>query len=213
VIAVTTDFRLSYLLHELLENSEFRFEHVTSLSTFSENDIVIQSMKDTRIDHPNLIVVNPKVISKSMLMAKIYEITTKESKGILVIGVDPGKDSGVAVIYNKQVIRTDVFNKLPLLIKFMQKEITQIKHKQLIIRIGDGGAIYNEPLTDLIFKTFHNLAKIEIIDETLTSTRSEGGKRTKHEEAAINIANRTKKNIEKQVKHRIRERSNTSLEI
>ena len=121
-------------------------------------------------------------------MSGINGILYGDLSGVCLVGVDPGKTVGIGIIFRGDIVGTRKFVDFDRMVEWLRNELRLLDFEELIIRIGSGGSEYNEPIVDLLFKEFGSVGRLEIVNETNTSKRVEG--RSRHEEAALRIAQR-----------------------
>ena len=187
VVTITEDFKLAYNLRLALEVSAFQFAHLSSKEELKVDDILVQSRNDEVVEHPRRILLSRKA-SKSKILSSIFKLM--EGEGNIIVGIDPGKTIGIAILQNANVISTSSFRDILLVEQWIKEEISTLSYRGFCIRIGNTGGEYNEPILDYIHKQFHKIARIEIVDETRSTYRTKGNTPRVHENAAIAIAKR-----------------------
>ena len=156
--------------------------------------VVITTEKETQqVTHPNKIVY--KEDSDPIQIVEEAELITrgKSSYERIVIGIDPGKTFGVAVLGDGKIIETantsseeETFNRVMDIIK--REPATS-----LIIRVGDSAPTYADNLLRLLEQKLPKNVKVEIVSEAGTTSLSHelpNRKEAKDVISAIKIAGR-----------------------
>lgn len=107
---------------------------------------------------------NP-VIMKGQLLAKLQ----KGGKRELLIGIDPGSKTGVAIFYQNVKLASLTFRSTSGLLAMLEGMVQNIPHSKLVVRVGGGALKHSESLARAIRKRV-NTAAIEIVDEKGTSS-------------------------------------------
>ncbi len=197
IIILTNDFRLAYKLRTLLTDKFSTIRHFTDESKIKVGDVVITKVGEYSNILETARVIqfrDAKFVNLTTLMAKINNIFHLQSNFACIIGVDPGKTTGVSILIGRSIITTSKFKDFKKMLHWIKEQLKLVDFDQLIFKIGDGGGKFNEDVVDLLFKEFSRFSRLEIVNETKTSLKSSNG-RSLHEEAAIRIALRYGKTI------------------
>lgn len=185
---VTLDFKLSYQIQEGIRGY-YSFQHYSPLDDYSLAKVVLTSRKERNIINHE----NARVIYKDSLPSKIRSIiihSLKESEiNECVVGVDPGKTIGAAIIYRGTFLISGIFFSERELIYWIDQQLQSIPAKKIIIKVGNGIKSCSDDLHKSLNSAFKNTAEVVLIDEKNTSLKSRRNISI-HEEAAIRIAMR-----------------------
>ena len=178
---LTSDFRIYYEIIKALKKRDLSFLSLSFDEPIPPNVGVILTTEDEsdKIDFPNLIP-----ISKDMELTIDIAQRTLRGKDIfqkLIIGIDPGKRPGIAVIGDGEVLATAQVSSPEKVKGRVIRAIRSYPAFHRIIRIGHGDTTHR----NRIINSLSDLdMKIEISDETRTTRISE----TPDIDAAIDIA-------------------------
>jgi hypothetical protein len=100
---------------------------------------------------------------------------------ILVIGVDPGPEPGIAAISNDRVIETRQAHSPEHAADIILGILSDYSYSQCVLRMGNGAPEFRDRILELVSGSFNY---VEIVDESKTSNCIRGY----HEDAAIKIA-------------------------
>jgi hypothetical protein len=89
---------------------------------------------------------------------------------VLLIGVDPGKRTGLAVFYGRTRLALSTFDSLPALCSRVGEFARRIPANGVLVRIGNGNKATAFRLAESISKEVPH-ATIEVVDESGTSAR------------------------------------------
>jgi hypothetical protein len=123
-----------------------------------------------------------------IMEGQILSKTVKESKRVILIGVDPGLRIGVVVFYGGFGLGSFTVNSVDALQWRIQSLVRNVPHTDLIIKVGDGAPKLSRSIIGAMVEHLPD-AKVEVVDErgtTLNKLRSRG--LTKDQRAAERIA-------------------------
>jgi hypothetical protein len=128
----------------------------------------------------------------------------KEKHGKIIIGIDPGRRPGIAVIAENRAVDSFIAPS-PGDVKGMINKVMRVHlPREVVVRIGSGGGIYGMQ----ILKHLEEIKDItvEIVDEHSTSRNTSQGGFQSHSDAdaALNIALKKGRPLETKVRMRIK---------
>lgn len=190
VVLASLDFTLAFKLKKAIID-KFHFEHITlnHLSIPRYEVIFCSHGEKEKIDHPNVIELDPSNNEFQLNLKVIQTMNIKFSQPECFIGIDPGNAIGVCILFNQIIIETTVFYSKEKLIYWIRSKVRELNGINIIIKIGDGGGKIQEQIISSLKNILPNNVKIEIIDEKNTSQKITSNL-TSHEQAAIRIAKR-----------------------
>lgn len=100
---------------------------------------------------------------------------------ILIIGVDPGPEPGIAAISSDRVIETKQAHSPEDAADIILGILSDYSYSQCVLKMGDGAPKQRDRILELVAGSFNY---VEIVDESKTSNCIRGY----HEDAAIRIA-------------------------
>lgn len=184
IAVVTSDMRLYYKVVKELKNEGISFISMKPGEIIpTEIKCVITSSSEKKlILHPNILTVDTE--NSYPIVPRLRFILTESEPSLIIVGVDPGKTYGIAVLINENVLETHK--------AFSSKEAAEIIKNILktfpavrkIVRIGTGNPLYYKQLLELLNDVD---ADLELVNEFETSS---GSRATKDTKAAIAIANK-----------------------
>jgi hypothetical protein len=178
---LTSDFRIYYELISALKKRDLPFASLSFEQTIPQNVGVIITTEDEKenIDFPKMVL-----ISKDIDLTIDIAQRTLRGKDIfqkLIVGIDPGKRPGVAIIGDGEILATAQVSSPEKVRHRVVRAIRSYPSIETIIRIGHGDTTHR----NRIINSLSDLRmKIEISDETRTTKISE----TPDIDAAIDIA-------------------------
>ncbi|MGQ9720628.1 MAG: hypothetical protein ACUVXA_04805 [Candidatus Jordarchaeum sp.] len=184
IAVVTSNMRLYYKVVQELKNEGIYFISIKPGEAIpKEIKCVITSSSEEKLTlHPNILIVDDE--DSNPIVPRLRYVLTESEPSLIIVGVDPGKTYGIAVLINKKVLETHK--------SFSSKEAAEIIKNILktfpavrrIIRIGTGNPLYYKQLLELLKEVD---ADLELVNEFETSR---GSRATKDTKAAIAIANK-----------------------
>lgn len=144
------------------------------------------------ISHPRVLIYNAELDPSSIVCEALRIIMSKEIYEDLVIGVDPGKTFGVAVLADGKIIRREESLGMEKAIDLILDEIKKNPSKNQIVRIGRGLRETSEEIARRLEAVLPENIMIEMVDENGTSTLKDRGFKRKLSDAdsAIRIASK-----------------------
>ncbi len=184
IAVVTSDMKLYYRVVKELKNEGIGFISMKPGEIIPKEIkcIITSSNEKKLILHPNILTVDTE--DSYPIVPRLRFILTEGEPSLIIVGVDPGKTYGIAVLINENVLEAHK--------AFSSKEASEIIKNILktfpavrkIIRIGTGNPIYYKQLLEFL----NNVdADLELVNEFETSS---GSRATKDTKAAIAIANK-----------------------
>jgi len=155
--------------------------------------VVITTKDEKRlIDHSSVLIYNPEEEPSAIIDEAIRIIQNKKAYEELIIGVDPGKNFGVAVLGDGNVLEKKEQLTQEMAINMILTAIKRYPARTRKIKIGDGMPEIAEDVASRLKIAIPEDTTIEIISEAGTSNiRSKGSwKKISDADAAVNIARR-----------------------
>lgn len=156
--------------------------------------VVITTRKERPlIKHPNILVFNEETDPATVVNEAIRIVHGKKSYKRIVIGVDPGKTFGLAVLGDRDVLETVTCSSLEETLNTVLKLFSRATATINVVKIGNGAPAYTKQLLNLLDDTLPEETIIEMVSETGTSRF---GRETTHRRevkdvmSAIKIAER-----------------------
>lgn len=171
IALVTVSGKAYYLLVCELKKKKLPFLSLTPQEQIPlEIKVVITTEKERhQITHPNVLVFkdedNPTVIVEEAERI----IKGKQSYEKLVVGVDPGKTFGIAVIGDRTLLETINCQSVDETVKSILGILNKTPAASKVVKIGDGAPTYMQQLLNVLDKTLQKDVFIEIVSEAGTS--------------------------------------------
>ena len=187
---VSSDFRLFYKLTKGLTD-KYQISHIWPSDTIPDTELVITTLEETKF-----IKAQPKLVLQwkmqlSLMEKRIIESleSTSDNKQFIV-GIDPGKNIGVSIIFQDNFVTSSTLNSVQKLIYWLRNEFITLQISEPIIKIGDGDMISVDEIITALIHEFGSELNMILVDEANTSKR-ENKARTSHEESADRIARKS----------------------
>jgi hypothetical protein len=178
---LTSDFRVYYELIKALKMRDLSFASLSFDELIPVNIGVIITTEDEKenIDFPNLVVAEKDIELTIDVATRILK--GKEKFNRLIIGIDPGKRPGVAVIGDDDILSTAQVSSPEKVEAVVGRVIKTYPSEETIVRIGHGDTTHRNRIINSLSK-FDLM--VEISDETKTTRISD----SPDIDAAIDIA-------------------------
>jgi len=173
--------------------SELKKRHLPFLSLTPTDSIppqvtvVITTAKEKRqVKHPNLLIYDVKE-SPAKIVDKALQVTY--GKGVCrkaVIGIDPGKTFGVALICDDRVVKTLVCHNAKDAVSNIINTLSEVKADESTVRIGDGAEPYRRILIGTLDKELPLNVTLETVSER--GTTSAAKTLTSHRRGLLDVA-------------------------
>ncbi|MCP8320263.1 MAG: hypothetical protein H3Z52_04890 [archaeon] len=173
IAVATLDGRAHYKIMSILKEMGLKFDIVMPGEVLSPSiRLVITTEKEkSLINHEK--VLSLEELSKDPYLAKEEIIDNLYSNGdeSIIIGIDPGKRTGMAVYYRQKELMGDVLNSIDETIAKVVKLMMSTHAKKKTVRIGNGEPEMADVMADELSKRLRNTI-IELVDERGTSSLS-----------------------------------------
>jgi hypothetical protein len=198
-IAIQTDnMRFYHKLLKLFDGTPLRAKFFTLNQTVpaQKYDLIITSqesgnyLNDTQILQVQLEQITPTLVSRIIgIVARNKEPKFRQ----LTVGVDPGKNIGVAAICDGMILAAET-SKLPRLTQKIEEFLILFPSETVLIRVGDQPTSVSKIIFNKLFSIFGKISniKLEIVEEAYSSRKkiAPNFPFNPDETAAITIAHR-----------------------
>jgi len=153
--------------------------------------VVITTKEErARIDHPSVLIYDPEEKPSAVIDEAVRIIKGKKIYEELVVGIDPGKNFGVAVLGDGNVLEKKERLALEMAIDMALTALRRHPARMRRIKIGDGVPEMAEEVASRLQIAVPEDTVIEIVSEAGTSSvKGNGsGKKISDADAAVNIA-------------------------
>jgi len=132
--------------------------------------VVITTGKERgSIEHPNVLVFKDEQDPSTVIDEAVQVVKGKRGYEKLVIGVDPGKTFGVAIIGDGNVLDSSSCSSLEETVNVILEAVDKSSASVNIVRIGDGAPDYTTELIRSLDEALSKEVKLEIVSEAGTS--------------------------------------------
>lgn len=172
VTVATKNFRFLYRLNEILDGiKEIQINHVLPDEFIPENiDVVITTeIEKKSVDWKKKFI--PKAFNRYYLYSNICLMYIgKESFSEVIIGIDPGKTIGYAVVADGETIISvsEIYTAVDA-VKEVISTFFNIETDKLVIKIGAGGGKIKDEIVQRLNDIFYDKVPIHIVREDFTS--------------------------------------------
>jgi hypothetical protein len=123
--------------------------------------------ESSQVSHPKILVLEQGTNPESVVDEALLIIQGKEGYERVVVGVDPGKTCGIAILGDNKILETvtasNIEDTVHLIVEGLKRFPADIK----VVRVGEGPPEYT--------KTLLNLLSTALPENTLVETVSEAG--------------------------------------
>jgi len=132
---------------------------------------VVITTKEERhlVTHPNVLTFEDESNATSVIDEAILTAQGKQGYEKVVVGVDPGKTYGVAVLGDDNVLETLNCSSLEETINAILDGLKRVPATVRVVKVGDGAPAYAKGLLHSLDETLPQETVIEIVSETGTS--------------------------------------------
>jgi hypothetical protein len=157
-------------------------------------EVVITTENERKhIKHPSVLVYQENADSSNIVDEAIRLIGGKKAFEILIVGIDPGKTFGVAVVSDGNVLKTLTCLSVEETVSKIIETFSRWSASVRVLKIGDRASFYTAELLPLLDSALPQDVIIEIVREAGTSRflgQPTHQRRLEHVMAAIKIAER-----------------------
>ena len=121
------------------------------------------------ISHPKVLIFNDEIGAAAVVDEAIRVTQGKRSYDKVVIGVDPGKTFGLAVLADGRVLETVTCSSLEEMVNTIIKTLDRTPAVASIVKIGDGAPTYTKKLLHLLNEALPREVVLETVSEAGTS--------------------------------------------
>ncbi|OLS33022.1 MAG: hypothetical protein HeimAB125_03190 [Candidatus Heimdallarchaeota archaeon AB_125] len=172
VIIATKNFRFVYKLNEILDAiNEVKTEHILPDETVPEDTDVVITTETEKLAIKWDKKFIPKAFNRYYLYSNILYLSTGiDNFSEVIIGIDPGKTIGYAVVADKKTIvnTLEIYTAVDT-VKEVISTFFNIETDSLVIKIGAGGGSIKEEIVHRLNDIFYEKVPIHIVKEDFTS--------------------------------------------
>ncbi len=196
VTIATKNFRFLYTVKNILSKiHEIKTNHILPKEFTTDNsDVIITTETEKNVIKSNKIFI-PKAFNHYYLFSNIFLIANSKKKfGEVVVGIDPGKTIGFAVIgEGKSILGVGEFFTAVDAVKETITVFFNVETDIFKVNIGRGGGEIKEEVIKRLKSIFYEKVPVNVINEDFTSQNKNRLAETRYSKninAALNIASR-----------------------
>jgi hypothetical protein len=206
IAVATVSGKAYYLLVNELKARRIDFLSLTPHETVPLNIQVVITTEAERehIQHPRVLVYQENTSPSAVVDEAIKLSEGKKDFETLVVGVDPGKTFGIAVMNDGNVLNTTTCSSIAETVNTIARIFSNQKAAVRILKVGNWAPFYTAELLPVLDSALPKDVTIEIVREAGTSRfigQTAHKRGLKHAMAAVKIAERrgqlyTRKDVE-----------------
>ncbi len=182
ICVATSKARAYYALVSRLRRAELPFSSVLPDSDFGECDILLTTAAEANRLRGRTLALeeldeNPGIF-KGQVMSRLVG-----SDQLILVGVDPGKRTGLAVFYGQTKLAFNTFDSAAAVASRVAAFAGGIPSSRLLVRVGNGNKAMATKLVEGLKRAVPR-ATIEVVDESGTSTGSSKMKGVQRDQVA-----------------------------
>lgn len=195
IAVVTVSGKAYYFIVNELKRKKLPFLSLKPTDTipFDIKVVITTEKEQQQVSHPNKIIFKEDSDPAQIIADAERIVQGKTSYEKIVIGIDPGKTFGIAVLGDGKIIETTNSSSEDETFQIVMNAIKRNPANSLIIRIGDSAPTYAENLVRLFEQELPRNVGIEMVSEAGTTSLSKelpNRKGAKDVISAIKIAGR-----------------------
>jgi len=171
-IAVATVSGKAYylLVNELKERSLDFLSLTPQESVPIDIEVVITTATERHfIKHPKVLVYMSETNPAEVINEAVRTLQGKKSRETIVVGVDPGKTFGLAVLSDGNVLETVTCSSIEETVNTIVNALAKLQAVAQIVKIGNGAPSIAAELLSLLDQTLPKSVAIEVVSEAGTS--------------------------------------------
>lgn len=172
IAVVTVSGRAYYKIVNELKSRDVPFLSIIPGEAIPPSIKVVITTEGERhlINHPNILAYNVEENPSRIVDEALRIASGKETYNELVIGVDPGKVFGVAVLGDGKTLKREEFSSMVKAIDFILTELNRLPSRVRRVRIGMGVPDVAEEIARRLESALPENIVIEMVNEEGTST-------------------------------------------
>ena len=157
-----------------------------------------------QVSHPQILIFEQKSNPETVVDEAILIVQGKQGYEKVVVGVDPGKTYGIAILGDNKVLATLTSSNIDEASHLVVDSLKRFPAEVKVVRVGNGPPEYTQTLLDSLDKALPEETLVEIVSEAGTSrltNKSVNRRMLRDAVSAIKIAGRNgrvfpRKNVE-----------------
>jgi hypothetical protein len=170
ICVATSKARAYYALVSRLRRAELPFSSLLPDSDFSNCALVLTTAEEAERFGGRALVLENLDENPGIFKGQIVSRFARGGEVVLV-GIDPGKRTGLAVFYGRTKLAFSTFDSVGALCSRVGEFARGIPSEKLLVRVGNGNMAMAMKIADALKKEVAD-ATIELVDEAGTSVAS-----------------------------------------
>ena len=171
IAVATVSGKAYYLLVNELKNKGLDFLSLTPQESVPINiEVVITTAVERHlVEYPRVLVYTNEADPARVVNEAIRIVQGKKLHETIVVGVDPGKTFGLAVLSNGNVLETVTCSSIDEAVNMIVAALGKLQAANHIVKVGNGAPSITADLLSLLDKALHEGVAIEVVSEAGTS--------------------------------------------
>ena len=206
IALATVSGKAYYLLVGELKKKNVLFLSLTPYQEIpADIKVVITTEKERNlISHPNVLVFKEETDPATIVEEAVRIVQGKKAYEKLVVGVDPGKTFGIAVLGDGAILETMNCSDMAEAVNLIKRVIEKEPAERAIVKVGGGALEYTEPFIKMLNNELPKEVELEIVQEAGTSRymlEQKHRRGLRDVMSAIRIAGRNGQKVERRTDH------------
>jgi len=171
IAVATVSGKAYYLLVNELKHRGLDFLSLTPQDSVPiEIEVVITTAKERHlINHPKVLVYTSEANPAEVVNEAIRTLQGKKSRETIVVGVDPGKTFGLAVLSDGNVLETITCSSIEETVNAIVIALTKLQAAAHIVKVGSGAPSVTTQLLSSLDEILPSSVAMEVVSEAGTS--------------------------------------------
>ncbi|MDG6990237.1 MAG: hypothetical protein JRM99_02315 [Nitrososphaerota archaeon] len=182
ICVTTSKARAYYALVSRLRKAGLPFSSAVPESDFGECDVVLTTEDESERFGDKALLLERLDEDPGVFKGQVVSRLGGE-EDLILVGIDPGKRTGLAVFYGRTKLSSNTFDSIAALCSRVAAYARAMPTSRIVVRIGNGNRVMAEELADHV-GTEVPAATVELVDESGTSLRSSKMKGVQRDQAA-----------------------------
>ena len=171
IAVATVSGKAYYLLVNELKNRGLDFLSLTPQESVPiDIEVVITTAAERHfIKHPQILVYTNETDPAEVVNEAVRTLQGKKSRETIVVGVDPGKTFGLAVLSNGNVLETVTCSSIEETVSTIVNALAKLQAVAHVVKVGNGAPSIAAELLPLLDETLPKSVTIEVVSEAGTS--------------------------------------------
>jgi len=171
IAVATVNGRAYYTLVNELQRKKLPFFSIKPWDPVPLDVKVVLTTKEEQgqISHPKILSFKNESDPESVIDQAILIIQGKQNYQKIVVGVDPGKSCGIALLGDNKVIETLTTSSVEAATNLVVNSLKRFQAETRLVRVGDGTPEYTKTLLVLLNEQLPKDVMIQVVVENGTS--------------------------------------------